>query len=184
MWSHWASRTGEIFRWPLFGMGFCQSWRDVWMGCPLGRPLPNFRASCGFRRACRAPNPNQGDNLTWIACEAALEYFILLYSRPNRSLLEQATSLKKPRRQQDGRRLPACSLSFHCILNKRHLEVCAYPNTYACKSKAHKHLFKAALTYRVFKLFTAAACETYQNVHIFFPKILFRAPFSMIWCAS
>lgn len=149
---------------------------DIWtrhLWSTVRWPLPNFRASCGFKRACTALSPNEGNNSPHITREAAFKYFIsyALCSRPNRSLFEQAVSLKKKRRKQDGRRMPACSVSFHCILNKRHLEVCAYPNTYACKSKAHKHLFKAALTYRVFKLFTAAACETYQNVHIFFPRL-------------
>lgn len=147
---------------------------------PVPKADPSaFLSQRWFDRAPTAPSPNQGHQSPQITCEAAFKYFIILRSRPNRSLLEQAASLKKKRWKQDGRRMPACSLSFHCILSKRHLEVCAYPNTYACKSKAHKHLFKAALTYRVFKLFTAAACETYQNVHIF-SKILFPAPFSMI----
>lgn len=141
-------------------------------------PCADFRASCAFRRACTAVSPNQGGS----SPHRAWKHALVFRSRPNRSLLEQPVSKQKGRRQ-NGRRMPACSVSFRCILSKRHLEVCAYPNTYACKSRAHKHLFKAALTYRVFKLFTAAACETYQNVHIF-PRILFPAPSSMIWCAS
>lgn len=106
------------------------------------------------------------------------QHFLPVSSRPNRSLPEQAA----PEKSSEGSRMAGgCCLSgsLRCILSKRHLEDCAYPNPSACKSKAHKHLFKAALTYRVFKLFTAAACETQQNVQsffvlfFFFPKILF-----------
>lgn len=161
-----------------FWGGFVQPWRgyvDVPSAGHRAKPCADLRASCAL---CTALSPHQGSSSPQWGWEHALRFC----SRPNRSLLEQPVSKQKGRRQ-NGRRMPACSVSFRCILSKRHLELCAYPNTYACKSKAHKHLFKAALTYRVFKLFTAAACETYQNVHIF-PKILFPAPFSMIWCAS
>lgn len=48
------------------------------------------------------------------------------------------------------------------------------------KIKSHKHLFNAACTYRVFKLFAAviAACEMHQITHIYFPPGFYFFPCS------
>lgn len=85
------------------------------------------------------------------------------FPHPEQQTQQISPEQAAPEKSSEGSRMAggcACSGSLRCILSKRHLEGCAYPNPSACKSKAHKHLFKAALTYRVFKLFTAAACET------------------------
>lgn len=131
---------------------------------------PKFRASWAFPGASPARS-NRSPQITRGAAFPPPE--------------QQTQQISLPEKSSQGSRMAGgCCLSgsLRCILNKRHLEGCAYPNPSARKSKAHKHLFKAALTYRVFKLFTAAACETQQNVQgcffwVFFPsKILFPPP--------